>query len=187
MFIDIAHASTEATEHVAETAVENPGLLASLGIQPQQLAFQWINFAIVVAVLWFLILKPLTKVLSERQKMVNDSINNAEKVKKNLDRSEKDYLAKLDMAKAEASRILTKASNEAETLGEEIKAKAKKEIESAVEQAKKNIKLEKEEMVAKMKGETASIIVLALEKILSEKIDGTKDKNLIERALKDLK
>ena len=178
-FIDNAYASTEAVQ--TTEGRDDEGLLASLGLNGSQFISQWINFAIVVVVLWFLILKPLVKKLNERQKMIDDSITNSEKVQKNLDRSEKDYLAKMDMAKAEASRILGKANADTQIVADEMKAKAKKEIEAAVEQAKKNIKLEKEEMVAKMKVETADVIVMALEKILSEKIDAKKDKDLIEK------
>ncbi|MFH2018392.1 MAG: F0F1 ATP synthase subunit B, partial [bacterium] len=163
------------------------GLLASLGLNGQLFISQWINFAIVVAILWFLILKPLVKKLNERQKMIDDSISNAEKIQKNLDRSEKDYLAKMDVAKAEACRILTQANSEAEVVAEQVKEKAKNEIEAVVLQAKKNIGLEKDEMVSKLKQQTADMIVLALEKILSEKIDGKKDKELIEKAIKDMK
>jgi F-type H+-transporting ATPase subunit b len=186
-FIDIALASPEAVvEYVTESSAD-AGLLASLGLNGSQFVFQWINFAIVVAVLWFLILKPLVKTLNNRQKMIDDSIANSEKIQKNLEKSEKDYQHKIDQAKVEANKIMEKANAEAGVVGEELKVKAKKEIEQLVDHAKKNIRLEKEEMVAGLKEQTVEIVVAAVEKILNEKMDGKKDKELIEAALKDVK
>ena len=163
------------------------GLLASLGLNGQLFAFQLLNFAIVALILWFLILKPLTKTLSERQKRIEESLDNAEKVEKNLKESEKKYQEKVDEAKVEANRIVEKASLAAEKTGVTLKEKAKQEIEQLVKQAKKNIEIEKQEMIEGLKKETVDLVVLALEKVLSEKIDEKGDKKLVEEALKKIK
>ncbi|MEK9158891.1 MAG: ATP synthase F0 subunit B, partial [Patescibacteria group bacterium] len=76
MFIETVYASEEAAEAAGQVS---EGLLASLGINLPLFIFQLINFAIVAVILWFLILKPLTKKLAERQKMIDDSISNAER------------------------------------------------------------------------------------------------------------
>ncbi len=185
-FIDIAYASSEAAAEVAEKATD-AGLLASLGINVNLLIFQFINFGIVVAILWFLILKPLVKTLGDRQKKIDESLRNAEKIQRNLDKSEKDYQTRIDKAKVEANKILERANAETTVVTEEMKNKAKKEIEQLVDHAKKNIRLEKEAMVAGLKKETGELVVAAVEKILSEKMDSKKDKELIENAIKDLR
>jgi len=184
-FIDIAHASTE--EAATETVPANAGVLASLGINGPMFIAQLVNFAIVVAVIWFLILKPLTKKLNERQKLIDDSIENAKRIEDNLKRGERDYQERIDRAKVEANKILEKTNVEAGKLSEELKAKARKEIEALVETARRNIKTEKENMVKDLKEETAGLIVSALEKILSEKIDEKKDKKIIEEMLEGIK
>jgi len=190
MFIDIASAAETAKEIVnktAEHATEAPeGLLASLGINGTLFIFQLINFAIVILIVWFLILKPLTKKLSERQKMIDDSIENSKKVQENLTKAERDYQKKIDDAKAAAGKILDDANSEGKKLGVELKDQAKKEIENLVVQAKRNIQIEQQEMVVKLKAETANLIIAALEKILEEKMDDKKDKQLIENAIKKL-
>ena len=119
--------------------------------------------------------------------MIDDSIKNAEKMQKNLEKSDKDYQARMDNAKIEANKILEKAQVETTVIAEEMKNKTKNEIEQLVEHAKINIKIEKEEMMTGLKKETAEIVVAAMEKILSVKMDGKKDKEIIENALKDLK
>lgn len=199
-FIDIANASpapkagdvnttaatTEGEVH-AEIAEEGGGgALGSLGINPTLFTFQLINFALVGSIIWFLILKPLSKKLTERQKMIDESIENARKVQENLQRSELKYQEKIDAAKVEASKIIEKAGKEAEQFSTELKIKAKKEIEILVEQAKRNIKIEKEDMMTGVKKAASEMIGIALEKILSEKINDKKDKEIIEEMVKKI-
>jgi len=182
-FINIAHAQE------SETTAEQPqdaGVFASLGINGTMLGFQLINFAIVAAIIWFLILKPLTKKMTERQKMIDDSIDNAKRIQETLQKSEQKYQARIDEAKVEANKILDRASTETEGLTEAMKVKARQEIELLIDQAKRNIKIEKEAMVAGLKQETAGFIVAALEKILTEKIDNAKDKELIAEMIKKM-
>lgn len=181
MLSNIAYASEITTEASAET-----GVLASLGINGTLFIFQLINFAIVAVILWFLILKPLTKKMSERQKMIDDSIDNAKKIETNLGMSERKYQEKIDLAKVEANKIMEKTQQEAVQAGDVAKTKAKKEIEQLVDQARKNIKIERDESIAEIKEQAADLIVSAAEKILSAKIDKEKDNKIINEAIKNM-
>lgn len=181
MFINIAYASEKAVKSVAEESV-----MASLGINSTLFIFQLINFAVVAVILWFLILKPLTKKMSERQKMIDDSIDNAKKIETNLGMSEKKYQEKIDLAKVEANKIMEKSQQEAVAAAENARTKAKQDIEQLVEQARKNIKIERDQSIAEIKAEAAGLIVSAAEKLLSAKIDKEKDEKIINEAVKSL-
>ncbi|MDD2655988.1 MAG: F0F1 ATP synthase subunit B [Patescibacteria group bacterium] len=170
-----------------ETGVAEQSLPASLGLNAQLFVFQLINFTVVAIILWFLILKPLTKTLAERKKMIDDSIDNAKEIETNLALSEKEYQDKLKEAKAEANKVIEKAHTEAKQLGEDMKVKAKSEVEVIVDQAKKSIQTEKVQMMEEIRQESATLIVTALEKILNEKMDGKIDKKIIEDSLASLK
>lgn len=190
-FIDTAHAATAheietvpTTHETAavghETASAEGGVLASLGINPSLFVFQLINFLLVASIIWFIILKPLTKKMAERQKTIDDSLQNAEKIQEKLAKSERDYQARIDDAKVEANKIMEKANTAAIELGESMKEKAKKDIELLVDQAKRNIEIERDETIRQIKTNAAQFVVLAVEKILSEKMDGSKDQKLVE-------
>jgi len=181
----IAYAAEAAT--VATETASNGGVLASLGINGTLFIFQLINFAVVAVILWFLILKPLTQKMSERQKMIDQSIDNAKRIENNLSTSEKKYQERIDQAKIEANKLIDKSQKEAIIAGEGLKEKAKKEIETLVDQAKKNIKIEREEMMNEVKKEAANLVIAAIEKILPEKMDSAKDHKLVDEAIKDLK
>jgi F-type H+-transporting ATPase subunit b len=184
LFINIAYANEE-TQPTTEAA--EGGVLADLGINGALFVFQLVNFAIVMAVLWFLILKPLTKKMSERQKMIDDSIDNAKKIETNLGMSERKYQEKIDQAKVDANKFMEKAIQESLRAAEVMKEKTKKEIEQLVEQARKNIKTERDESISELRQQAADLIVSAAEKILSAKIEVAKDNKIIEEAIKSLR
>ncbi|MFA7315164.1 MAG: F0F1 ATP synthase subunit B [Candidatus Magasanikbacteria bacterium] len=170
-----------------ESVASEQSLPASLGLNTQLFVFQLFNFTLVAVILWFLILKPLTKKLEERKKMIDDSIDNAKEIETNLALSEKEYQGKLKEAKVEANKLIEKAHSEAKQLGEDMKVKAKTEVEIIVAQAKKSIQTEKVQMMEEIRQESATLIVTALEKILNEKMDGKIDKKIIEDSLGSLK
>ncbi|MBI5221766.1 MAG: F0F1 ATP synthase subunit B [Candidatus Magasanikbacteria bacterium] len=179
--------AAESAQETEATGTTSDSPLAGLGINGTLFIAQLINFALVATIVWFLILKPLTKKMSERQKMIDDSIDNAKKIQDNLNKSEKEYQTRIDQAKVESNKILEKAAGESDVMVEEAKNNAKKEIERLVSQARDSIKAEKETMQSELKSETVNIIISALEKILGEKVNDASDKKMIEDVLKKLK
>ncbi len=171
-------------ENETTTEVQSTSPLASLGINPTLFVFQLINFAIVATIIWYLILKPLTKKMTERAKLIDESLDNAKKIQENLQKSEQKYQEKIDAAKVDAGKIIEKAGKEAGQMSGTMKIKAKEEIENLIEQAKKNIRAERDEMVADVRRAGADLVVSALEKILTEKIDDKKDRRLIEEMMR---
>lgn len=183
--VEATDTHVEVTNRGASTA--NESLAASLGLNAQLFGFQLLNFAIVAGIVWFLILKPLTKTLEERKKIIDKSIDNVKKVETNLQMSEVKFQEKLDEAKVEANKIIEKSHGEAEKLSVDMKEKAKKEIELLIAQAKKNIQIEKDDVMSEIKKETANLIVSAVEKIINEKLDDKKDKALIEETIRSFR
>lgn len=187
-FIEIAHASpaVETSATTEATSSAEAGLLASLGINPALFAWQLFNFALVACIIWYLILKPLTKKLNERQSLIEESLENAKRIQENLVQSETKYQSRIDEAKVEANKILERATVEAGQVADSMKEKAKVEIETLVDHAKNNIRVEKDAMVSALKTETVNLVVSALEKILAQKIDSKKDKEMIEQVIDKL-
>ncbi|HRH23085.1 MAG TPA: F0F1 ATP synthase subunit B [Candidatus Magasanikbacteria bacterium] len=170
-----------------ETATTDGGVLASLGINGPLFIFQLINFALVAAVVWFLILKPLTKKMEERKNIIDESLDRAKEIETNLKMSEVTFQEKLESAKKEANAIIAGAQEEATRVQENMKQKTKDEVEALVLQAKKNIEIEKTEMQASLRKETVEIVVTAMEKVLGEKMDDKKDQKFVEDILKTIK
>lgn len=186
---DSANSAVDTNAHEAVTTHESTadqGIAASLGLNTSQFIWQLFNFAVVAAVIWFLILKPLVKKMEERQKMVEESVDNAKKIESNLQMSEQKFQEKVDEAKVEANKVIARAQDEADGLASKMRQKAQGDVDELIKQAKEKIEEQKNKMTQELREETGSLVVAALEKILNEKIDDKTDKKLIEDALKKL-
>jgi F-type H+-transporting ATPase subunit b len=183
MFIETVYASEAAVE-VTEKA--SSGLLASLGIDLPLFIFQLINFAIVVAILWFLILKPLTKTLAERQKIVDKSLADAQAAAAKLNTAEEEKKAMLIKTRAEAEEIMARAEKQGELARTQAETKAKEQAEKILAEAKKVILEEKNKMLVDLKNQTVDLVTAVAEKILAEKMTEAKDKKMIEEQLKKI-
>ncbi len=181
------HAETVNTEVGHAVVSTDGGILASLGINSSLFLFQLLNFALVAGIVWFLILKPLTKKMEERKNLIDESLDRAKEIETNFKMSEVKFQESLDRAKEESNGIIAQAKKEAEIMGEKMKEKTKDEIEALVLQAKKKIDSDKVSMQAELRKETVEIVVTAMEKILGEKMDDKKDKKFVEDILKTIK
>lgn len=170
-------------EKVHEEIQEEEGVLASLGLNAQLFAFQLLNFVIVAGIVWFLILRPLTKKMEERRVKINESLDKAKEAETALSMSEIKVQRRIDEAKAEANKIIAAGGSDAEKAAEEMKAKAKREIQLLVDQAKRNIQIEREEAIDAVRTEAADLILAAAEKLTGEAMDEKKDRKRVEELL----
>jgi len=162
-------------------------ILELFGINWKLMLAQIINFAIVVAVLWWFALKPLTKTMKERSSEIEKGLSDAQKSAERLDEVEKIVNDKIKESKFDADVILNEARKQAEVNRQVDLEKTKKEVDVLFNKAKEQIENEKTLMVKEVKTEVGEMIVMALEKILSAGLTKEIDKKYIEKVLKDLK
>jgi F-type H+-transporting ATPase subunit b len=175
-----------AAGEIAASQRTEEGVAASLGLNAQLFVFQFVNFAIVGAVLWFLVLRPLVKKMEERRTLVNDSLDKAKEAETALAMSEVKFQERIDDAKMEANKLIERAQGDAEAIAADMKVKAKREIQLLVDQAKRNIQIERDEAMDAVRGESADLIAAAVKKILGENFDEKKDRKWMEDALKNI-
>lgn len=160
--------------------------LGKIGFDWRMALFSLINFFIVFLILKKMFFKPVTDAINGRQDKMREGIENMKKAKTELQMAEQKAQDMIDLAKVDANKIVEKASGDAQVAGERMKEKAKIEIESLVSQAKKNIEADRAEMKDTLRKETVDLIILTLEKVLSEKMDNKTDKKYIEDILSTL-
>jgi len=158
-------------------------LIETFHIDVKLLIAQAINFAIVFSVLYFFALKPLMKVMGDRTKTIEKSLDDAKKIEENLAKAEEDYREKLNEAKKEASAILAKAMESADVKKKETINKAKEEIGQIINQEKAKMQTDKAVVLKEIKKEVADLVAASLEKILKEKVDAKKDKEIIKKLI----
>lgn len=158
-------------------------LLNKLGIDWKLLIAQIINFLVLLFVLYRFAYKPVLAMLEKRTKKIEKGLKDAEEAKKQLEAGRKKQAEILRKTRAEAKSIVEKAYIQAERGKSEIAAEAKAQKEKMIADAKAQIGQEKEKAVREIKSEIGNLIVAATEKIIDEKIDEEKDKEIIEKLI----
>ncbi len=174
-------------ETQAEVDVGSGSIAATLGLNVSSFFSQLFNFAVVLAIVWFLILKPLTKKLEERRKLIDDSLDKAKEIETKMVMANQAYQEKLDDAKTQANRIAAKAHEEAKVMGDKMKLEAKTEIATLVGQAREKIQTEKEATILEIRSETVKLATLMAEKILGSKLQGAEHESYVSDRLPKMK
>jgi F-type H+-transporting ATPase subunit b len=159
-------------------------LIKTFHIEINLLLAQFVNFAVVLFVLWKFAYKPILETLNDRTKKIEKGVKDAEMASKKLGEmteKEKEVLVK---ARKEAQVIIKKSESEAKKNAQSIMEQTKEQNEKMIVDAKKMIGQEKEKMISEVKSEIAGLVVSATEKVIHEKLDSQKDKELIENAIK---
>jgi F-type H+-transporting ATPase subunit b len=159
-------------------------LLSKLGIDWKLLIAQIVNFLVLLFVLWKFAYGPVLGMLDKRQKKIEKGLKDADEAHKKLTESEEKQKEILKQARTEAKDIVEKAREQAEKSKSEIAAEAKTQAEKILAGAKSEIEQEKQKTIAEIKSEIGGLVVAATEKIIGEKMDEKKDKELIEKSLK---
>lgn len=161
-------------------------ILAKVGFDWRMAVMNLINFLVIFYILKKFLFVPISKKMTEREGVIREGIENATKAKSELQMAEQRARELIDAAKQESNSIIQASHEEAKMLAESMQQKARHEIEVIVAQAKKNIDIEKQEMRDELRKETVELVILAVEKILGERLDQKGDEKFIQNILKDI-
>ncbi len=161
-------------------------LLNKLGIHPTLLLAQIINFLILMFVLYKFVYNPVLNLMEKREKKIKKSLDKAKEIDEKLEKIKIDYDKKMTQAKKEALKILEEAKNQAEKEREASLQKTKKEVAEIIKKAKEQISLEKEKLVEEAKDDLDKIVILAVEKILDQRLDKEINNKTVQEIIKQV-
>ena len=157
-------------------------------VQPDPGLFLWTILAILVllGLLAKFAWKPLLAVLDQRQEMIRQSLDDAEKAKQELEQLQQKSKEILSEARAEAQSIVSKSRTEAERLKAELREKAKTEADSILSNSEKQIQLETEKAISQIRSDVADLSHLIASKLIGKNLTKEDDEALIEESLKQI-
>ena len=158
-------------------------VLAKLGIDWKLLMAQAINFAVLFWVLRRYAYQPMLDFLEKRTVRIEQGLQDAEAAKEKLGAMEVKEKAVLAAARQEAKNIIAGAEVSGKKRDAERGAETEAKMKRLFADAETKIIEEHNKALAKAKTEIGELVVLSVEKILREKIDVVKDKELIEKHL----
>lgn len=144
-------------------------ILTTFGIDWHLLVINIINFAVLLAGLWYFLYGPVTRMLEERRTKVAQGIDAADKAQKSLMEIESARDQKLAQAAKEADEMMAKARTAAATKEKESHADAQRRADALVKEAQLQAQELKTRAVAESREEVAKLIVLGVEKALQTK------------------
>lgn len=159
--------------------------MEKLGINWALLIAQLFNVILLVWLLARFLYKPVLNMLNERTRRIQESLQDAEKVKEQLANARKDYDAELAKARQEAAGILAQAQDRAKAQEAEIVAQARVEADRIRQEAREQAERERDQLLRDLKGQMAELVTLTASKVLGAELKSNHD-TLIEESLASL-
>jgi F-type H+-transporting ATPase subunit b len=145
---------------------------------------QLVNFGIVVVVLGFFVIKPLSNKLNERSRIINKSLDEAKAIAEKMQAAEEKNKEIIKNARTQAQQIVNQAKEQAEIVGQKTVALAKEQTKEILAKGERQLTQAKEQMISEAKSELMGLVVMASSKVLSAKVDKKTDRELINKVLK---
>ena len=162
-------------------------LLGKLGIDWRLIIWQFVNFTVLLLILWRFAYKPILAALKKRSDTVERSWVQAKEIEERLAKAKSEYDRVLREGEARATAILGEATAGAKKIAEETLAESRAQAARTLEAGKALLDEERARMIADAGKELGSLITLAVEKILEDAAPKVDTKTLVEKAMKTLK
>ncbi len=122
--------------------------------------------------------------LEQRTTRIEQGLKDAEAAQVKLREMETKEQAVLTEARAEAKNIIAVAEGSAKKRDAEHMMATEERVKRLLAEAQTKIQEEKDKVMSEAKAEIGELVLLSVEKILREKLDATKDKELLEKMIK---
>jgi F-type H+-transporting ATPase subunit b len=143
-------------------------------------------FVLSMIILWKLAFPRISEALDKRQRAIEDSIEVAERTRREADELLAEYRERLGEARRQAEDIVHRARNAAEVHERDATEQAKARREQLMEQTRREIELETRRAIDEIRGEVADLTVMATEKITRKTLTPEDQRRLLEEAISEL-
>ena len=148
----------------------------------------WVNLALIIALLSWLLYKPMLGFLEKRREGIKNDIESAAENFRKSEEARKSYDEKLSGIKAERDEILNDAKKTATARQDEIIGAAKSEADRIIDRAKRDIEQERQKAKDEMHKHIVQISTIMAEKLMGDKLntDEKTRSRLLNQAIADL-
>ncbi|MBR3421077.1 MAG: F0F1 ATP synthase subunit B [Ruminococcus sp.] len=143
------------------------------------------NIIILMILLRIFLFKPVSKMMNERTQSIQKDIDDAEKARQEAEELRRQYSDTISEAKEEASRIIMKAHDDAETERSNIIQKSHEEADEIVSAASETIENERRRVLQQAQSQIADLAIEAASKIVGENLDDEKNRKLVDAFLSE--
>jgi F-type H+-transporting ATPase subunit b len=128
----------------------------------------------------------IQEALDRRQKLIEESIDAAERTRVEADALLAEYRERLTKAREQAEDIVSRARKAGEAAEAAALTEAKAKREELMEQTKREIQAETRRAIQDIRNEVADLTILATEKVTRKTLTDDDQRRLVEEALSEL-
>jgi len=161
-------------------------ILTQLGIDPAVMLAQAVNFFVLLALLTFLVYKPVLRLLDERQERIKKTEEHAQRIEDKLATTEELTRHELQKVQKKSQEILAAAKENVKKQETEMLTIAKEKVGKVVEEGRALIIRERDAAATQIKKEVAKIVLLATKKLLAREIKSSDQEKFITEATKEI-
>jgi F-type H+-transporting ATPase subunit b len=128
----------------------------------------------------------ISEALERRQRMIEESIDTAERTRAEAEQILAEYRERLKQARQQADEIIQRARQTAEAHEREAKERAHEIVAEASQRAQREIEAATKRALDEIRKEVADLTIAATEKVTRKALDPEDQKRLVEEALREM-
>jgi F-type H+-transporting ATPase subunit b len=165
-----------------------PFVLAAsfIDVRPGLIFWTLITFFIVAVLLRRIAWGPILNLVDHREKTINAAIESAKRERAEAERLLAEQKDTFQKARQEAAEMMRRNAEDVERLRTELVSKARAEAEAQKTEALREIENERVKAVAEVKSLAADLAIQIAEKLLNERLDGPKQRELASEYLAEV-
>jgi F-type H+-transporting ATPase subunit b len=157
--------------------------LDALGINIPGLIAQIINFTLLLTILYLVLYRPVTRMLDQRTKRIQESLEQAERLKQETAKAEDEVKKQIDQARLEGRNLVQQAQQVADRLRADAQTQAKAEADAIIARAQEAVRRERDEAIEVLRRQFADLTVVAAERVIKASVNKDQHRRLIEEVL----
>jgi F-type H+-transporting ATPase subunit b len=161
-------------------------LIEAFDINLVGLAFQVLNFLLLLYILNRLLFKPLLARMDERSAKISKGLEDAETAARDRELAAAEREAAVAEARKESASMLARANKIAEDTRNEILGEARADAEKVTQRAREEITAEKEKAMSELRSQVADLALEAAAKLVRSDMNTTTQRRLVEEFLAEV-
>jgi F-type H+-transporting ATPase subunit b len=143
-------------------------------------------FGVSMFILYKVAFPRIAEALDRRQRAIEESIDTAERTRREADDLLAEYRERLTAARGQADEIVARARKAAEQAEADAIAAGKARREELLEQARRDIQTETRRAIQEIRAEVADLTILATEKVTRKTLTTEDQRRLVDEAVSEL-
>jgi len=160
-------------------------ILGTLGINARDFIWHTINFIVLIGILTYFLYRPISTMLDERARRIQESLAAAEAARAEVAQADREREELLASTRREIQEMLAQAQQMSDRIQSEARTTAQQEGQRIIERARQEATAERDQAMAELRREVGTLAVQAAERILRRSLDEQTQRQLVDDFLNE--